>query len=216
MKFTSLGGLVTELELLGWAAQAVHDRMEHALRRFYDDMRGELARELAALADEDFAEIVGRSRETSTHYKWSLMDDPANDFKIWLHEYKDGAHRGSGYARSIHNHRYPLSSLILYGSYKHTKLAIDDMSEQSRRLRITTEQKLDPGSVYTITTNELHSISDIRDHTITLVVQHRTIRSFSISIDPQSLRTIRHYPIEERHVNLRECLEPAGERASGS
>src|SRR5690349_7481848 len=84
-------------------------------------LRTDLRSHLLALPDGEANTIIGRSRETTTHFAWCLRDNPAEDFTFWLHEYKEQRDWRAGYAETVHNHRYHFCTTILRGGYLHER-----------------------------------------------------------------------------------------------
>ncbi len=103
---------------------------------------------------DDIADI-DKSVEKTTHYKWLLGEDPSKRFQVWLHEYKPKTHRREGHASVAHNHRFWLSIQPI----------------DSRRMR--------PGDTMVLAPEEIHALSELRDGTLSLIVQGRPVRSFS-------------------------------------
>src|SRR5689334_10621594 len=115
-EISPVGGLTAEIDrierpLAGhWAA--VHETFLRWVE--LPDFRTHLRNYVFGLSA---TEVAGRARETTTHFAWCLLDDPATDFSLWLHEYKPQRDWRRGYADSVHNHRYHFSSTMLHGSY---------------------------------------------------------------------------------------------------
>jgi hypothetical protein len=185
------------------------DVVHRQAERFLASVRGRLDDLVSALSQlrvEEFAHMTVRSRETSTHYKWHLHADPQHRFVLWLHEYKTAGLRSPGYADSIHNHRYGLSSLVLSGGYTHMRFVVRRDPAEGRALvnRVAAHQ-LGPGSTYSISADEFHRVADLVDGTVTLVVEHPAIRAYSTSVDTAG-HVLHHYPIEARYDELRVLL----------
>src|ERR1700761_1824662 len=175
------------------------------LENFRDDLQ--------QLEERDFERILPRSRETPTHYKWHMLTAPDRSFTVWLHEYKPAASRSAGYAQTIHNHRYPMSALVLAGGYQCTKYAVEKgHGDDQARIQGITEWQLAGGSVYSMRENEFHSVTRIEDGTMSLLVQGRPSRPYSVSVDARSRRASCHVPIEGRLDHLRSCLTTAHRR----
>ena len=60
--------------------------------------------------------------------------------------------------------------------------------------------------------SDFHSVTEIQDGTVSLLVQGRPLRPYSISVDAQSCRIARHVPIEGRINDLRSTLTTAHRR----
>jgi predicted metal-dependent enzyme (double-stranded beta helix superfamily) len=179
---------------------------EKILSNFFmqlDDFRADLQR----LGEHEFERILPLSRETPTHYKWHLLTAPGRAFTVWLHEYKPLATRASGYAQTIHNHRYPMSALVLAGGYYCTKYNVAENPGHDRAdVQATKGWQLASGSVYSMRETDFHSVTQIQDGTVSLLVQGQASQRFSVSVDPKSHRTSCHLPIEGRLDHLRSSL----------
>jgi hypothetical protein len=168
-----------------------------------EDFRADLQK----LEERDFERILPRSRETPTHYKWHLLTAPDRSFTVWLHEYKPRASRSGGYAQTIHNHRYPMSALVLTGGYQCTKYKVErSLGDDRASIQVITGWQLAGGSVYSMRENEFHSVTQIEDGTMSLLVQGQPTRPYSVSVDAGSRRTSCHVPIEGRLDHLRSSL----------
>jgi hypothetical protein len=183
------------------------DVTEKILGDFFQRLE-EFRDDLQKLEARDFERILPRSRETPTHYKWHMLTAPDRSFTVWLHEYKPRASRSSGYAQTIHNHRYPMSALVLTGGYQCTKYRVEKSHGDDDRasIQVITGWQLGGGSVYSMRENEFHSVTQIEDGTMSLLVQGRPSRPYSVSVDASSRRTSCHFPIEGRLDRLRSCL----------
>ena len=185
---------------------------EKVLRDFYGRV-GDFRAELERLNDWEFHAILLRSRETPTHYKWHLGTAPDKSFTIWLHEYKPGAIRSGGYAQTIHNHRYPMTALLLTGGYRCTQYEVSHTAaDEAAEVRTISSRQITGGAIYSMRESDFHSVTEIQDGTVSLLVQGRPLRPYSISVDAQSCRVSRHVPIEGRINNLRSTLATAHRR----
>ena len=185
---------------------------EKVLEDFYKGA-DEFSSDLERLEELEFQRILLLSRETPTHYKWHMFTAPDKSFTIWLHEYKPHATRARGYAQTIHNHRYPMSALLLTGGYRYTKFAVQVNEDRPATVRTVRHQELAGGSIYSMRQSEFHSVTEIRDGTVSLLVQGRPHRPYSISVDAGSRRASYHVPIEGRLQNLRSSLTTADRRS---
>jgi hypothetical protein len=213
MTLSTIDSLSAALRLVDWKQGLAPKTADDLLLSFYTELLDDFKKELLLVSPTDFAAICSRSRETSTHYKWHLGPSGDDDFTLWLHEYKSIDHRGPGYAQSVHNHRYALSVLVLAGGYTHSRFVFSAADADGPGLTTVESVRLEAGDTYTIPADHLHSISGIDDHTLTLVIQHRVTRTFSISVDIKSRRTITHIPIEGRYNDLRTSLSQSLERS---
>lgn len=185
---------------------------EKVVRDFYGRV-DEFGEELERLDDREFHAILLLSRETPTHYKWHLGTAPDKSFTIWLHEYKPHAIRSGGYAQTIHNHRYPMTALLLAGGYRYTQYEVGHTgADRPAEVRTVSSRQITGGAIYSMRESDFHSVTEIQDGTVSLLVQGRSLRPYSISVDAQSCRVSRHVPIEGRINNLRSTLTTAHRR----
>ena len=185
---------------------------EKILVDFYGGVE-EFSGDLERLEDVDFQHILLLSRETPTHYKWHICTAPDKSFSIWLHEYKPRATRSGGYAQTIHNHRYPMSALLLAGGYRYTQLTVHVGKDQRASVKTVSSQLVSGGSIYSMQDRDFHSVTEMQDGTVSLIIQGRPLRPFSISVDAESRRVFYHVPIEGRIENLRSTLTVTGRRS---
>lgn len=167
---------------------------------FKADVRG--------LSQSDFERIVPRSRETPTHFKWHLCTLADTSLRFWLHEYKPTNALSRGYTQSIHNHRYGLTSLILAGGYCHSRFDVEVFDDLSiGRLNQVMSYDLRPGDNYSLAADAFHSVTDVLDGTLSLVIQWPTQRMFSLSVEPATRKAVRHLPVEARFDTLRSVFK---------
>jgi hypothetical protein len=185
---------------------------EKILVDFYGGVE-EFSGDLERLEDVDFQHILLLSRETPTHYKWHICTAPDKSFSIWLHEYKPRATRSGGYAQTIHNHRYPMSALLLAGGYRYTQFTVHVGKDQRASVKTVSSQLVSGGSIYSMQDRDFHSVTEMQDGTVSLIIQGRPLRPFSISVDAESRRVFYHVPIEGRIENLRSTLTVTGRRS---
>ena len=185
---------------------------EKVLRDFYTRVH-DFREELAGLNDQEFNVILLHSRETPTHYKWHLGTAPDTSFTLWLHEYKPRAIRSGGYAQTIHNHRYPMTALLLTGGYRYTQYDVGHTgADLATEVRMISSRRITGGAIYSMRESDFHSVTEIQDGTVSLLVQGRPRLPYSISVDAQSRLVSRHVPIEGRINNLRSTLATARRR----
>lgn len=146
---------------------------------------------------------VDRSVEKSSHYKWFLGEGPGRDFELWLHEYKPGNLRRTGHATVAHNHRFWLTSLILRGGFSDTRYARAEGGSEAL-LKPIARRSMEPGGTMVIDPEEIHSLSDLRDGTLSLVVQSRPVRSYSEVFENGEVQ--RYSDLEAKLAELRESL----------
>jgi predicted metal-dependent enzyme (double-stranded beta helix superfamily) len=142
-----------------------------------------------------------RSVEKTTHYKWFLDEDPAGRFQIWLHEYKPKTHRREGHASVAHNHRFWLTSLILRGGFTDTRY---ERKRESAAISPIESRRMEPGDTMVIDPGEIHSLSELEDGTLSLVVQSEPIRSYSEVFEDGEMR--RYYDLEAKLTDLQASL----------
>lgn len=208
-------------QMISWLASALsgdnasdHRNIESILGSFYKRQTA-FRRELGDLSEHSFREMLPRSRETPTHYKWHLFANDDVGVQVWLHEYKPKTTRSGGYAQSIHNHRYSMSALLLTGGYCYRGYEVSMNKDGLHAdVRVTGSWDICEGSAYSMTPDEFHSVTEIQDGTVSLMIQGRAIRTYSTSVDPGSGRVIRHVPIEHRLGELRSALTGARHTAS--
>ncbi|GAB3492359.1 hypothetical protein [Amycolatopsis cihanbeyliensis] len=164
------------------------------------DLRTELVDYLRDLPDEEAATVTARSRETTTHFAWCLLDRPGDPFSFWLHEYKPQRDWRQGYADSVHNHRYHFCTTILHGAYEHeryeTELDPDSRLIRSAALRRRTLCRA--GAAGAVLAHEFHRIPRAADDTMTFLVKSRPVTEWSLSYDPATGTSHRHVPVESR------------------
>lgn len=190
---------------------------EKLLREFFERIE-DFKSELEHLNDQAFKAILMLSRETPTHYKWHMLSIPEKASTIWLHEYKSHFIRSGGYAQSIHNHRYPMSALLLTGGYRCTSYSVTQIHDQRIDVRATGSRPVTEGSTYSMRADDFHSVTEIKDGTVSILVQGQAVRPYSVSVDAESRLASCHVPIEGRLDNLRACLTRVnrGEDHAGS
>lgn len=133
-----------------------------------------------------------RSVEKTTHYKWFLDEDPERRFQIWLHEYKPSSHRREGHATVAHNHRFWLTSLILRGGFTDTRFARAGRAEDgSSSISPIESRKMRSGDTMVLSPDEIHSLSELGDDTLSLIVQSRPVRSYSEVFEGGEVRRYR-------------------------
>jgi len=144
-------------------------------------------------------ELLVRSAEKSTHYKWYLGGGPT--YTTWLHEYKQPEvfARNTSYAASIHNHRYAFASLVLTGGM--TVRMYDRGEDDSVTLRAMLA--LDPGESSVLSADDVHEVCSVRPNTYTLVVQGPAQRSYSCVWDARGTALRRIYDMEHLLGGLR-------------
>lgn len=181
------------------------DDWEDVATRFYDwaaqpDLRDAVRAYLAGLTGNAAAAVTARSRETTTHFAWCLLDRPDDGFSFWLHEYKPQQDWRIGYADSVHNHRYHFCTTILRGCYVHERFTADVDPEETaiRTATLLRSGVCETGDAGMMLSDEFHRIPKAEDGTMTFLVKSRAVRPWSLSYDPTTGMSRRHVPIEQR------------------
>jgi hypothetical protein len=140
-----------------------------------------------------------RCHETSTHYKWFTHYHDKLQYRVWLHQYKSFAERKNGYAEVPHNHRYSLASVVLRGRFRHHFFENLDgvVAEVPEKC-----QEYSQGDVYSVNWRRVHKLSDLSDHTVTLVVESPVARHFSEAFYDESGRPSICRDFVELHSHL--------------
>jgi hypothetical protein len=172
----SFQGFVRRLEMLEWAPAGYLD--PRVL-----DLLSELAQEPRLICDvvgswsaANLEERQLSCHETATHYKWFVYYHSRLHYKLWLHQYKPLGERKLGHAEVPHNHRYSLASLVVRGGFTHHyyKQTADGLQELQHE-RTSYMQ----GDTYQVDWQEVHKLSNVLNHTVTLVVESPIARNFS-------------------------------------
>jgi hypothetical protein len=164
------------------------------------DLRDELRHHLRGLTGNMAAAVTARSRETTTHFAWCLLDQPADEFSFWLHEYKPQQDWRIGYADSVHNHRYHFCTTILRGRYVHERFSAE-LDASGTRIRSATLLRSGicaAGEAGMMLSDQFHRIPKAEDGTMTFLVKSRAVRAWSLSYDPVTGISRRHVPVEQR------------------
>jgi hypothetical protein len=166
--------------------------------------RADLKAHLRALAPEDAAEVVMRSKEATTHFAWCLLDRPDDGFSLWLHEYKPSRDWLPGYANSVHNHRYHFCTTLLSGAYQHERFTAD-VNEDATEIRSVAVERSTlcrEGISGYLLSHEFHRIPHAEDGTMTFLVKSRMVAPWSLSYDPDTHLSQRHIPMDHRLADL--------------
>ena len=201
---------VESLRSINWSNVSIaHSNIERLLKDVYRDKES-LYKEIES---HDLREREYRGKKSynlPTHLKWYLHRDLNKQFEIWIHEYKPEALRGRGYANVPHNHRYWFTSLLLRGSFTHKIYEVE--GKQSDLLSFGSMQMIghwpmSQGDVYTLDSDKIHSLTQIDDTTLTLIVSSRQIREYSEEFVPATREIRRHDTIENiashRYIGVR-------------
>lgn len=148
-------------------------------------------------------EIVNpdRSVEKTTHYKWFVAASPADDFEVWLHEYKPDRLRRKGHATVPHNHRFWLTSMILRGGFTDVRY---ERRADSPSVAPRESHSMRSGDTMVFDAAEVHSLQDIDDETLSLVVQSRPIRHYSEVFEDGEVR--RYSDLEAKLADFADSL----------
>ena len=135
---------------------------------------------LTGLDASDQQALFDGSHETTTHYKWLLYRQYSPWFTLWLHEYKPRHLQRLGYAQVPHNHRYDISSVILAGGYAASAWQL----LEDNTVAATHVKQFRFGDVMQLKHNEIHSLDEISEGTITLVAEGHRIKGVSQAYYP--------------------------------
>jgi len=172
------------------------------------DLRAELRTYLHGLTGNSATAVLARSRETTTHFAWCLLDLPADAFSFWLHEYKPQQDWRIGYADSVHNHRYHFCTTILCGRYVHERFTADVTEDETeiRSVGLLRSGVCETGEAGMMLSDQFHRIPKAEDGTVTFLVKSRAVRPWSLSYDPATGISRRHVPIEQRLGRLAQLI----------
>ncbi|SFB20985.1 hypothetical protein SAMN05216266_106137 [Amycolatopsis marina] len=171
-------------------------------------LRADLGSYLRGLPPEEATIVAERSRETTTHFAWCLLDEPSDPFSFWLHEYKPQRDWRSGYADSVHNHRYHFCTTILQGGYEHERFdaTVDPISQLISSAELRRRADCTAGATGAMLAHEFHRIPRAEDNTLTFLVKSRPVSPWSLSYDPETHTSHRHVPVETRLGELTERI----------
>jgi hypothetical protein len=100
-----------------------------------------------------------------------------------------------------------MSVLVLAGGYHYTRYEVKVGADQLHAdVSIRGIQPLSQGPTYSMKPNEFHSVTQIHDGTVSLMIQGAPDRTFSTSVDLRTLEMTHHVPIEYRLDSLRSIL----------
>ncbi|MFJ6165842.1 hypothetical protein ACIQH6_12060 [Micromonospora orduensis] len=217
--------MVTSLSSLVNALRAVPDEARHDWGEVYARFSTWLAGNRVGLNEGILLDVVNLrgsspglleagARETSSHFVWRLIDDPADYFSIWINEYKDEALVGA-YVDSIHNHRYDFCTTILNGWYSHECYGVN-LAWPDRRASATFQgaRRVSTGDSLMLLAHEFHRIPEFGNDTLTLLVKSRERQPWSFSINPASGVVNRHVPADARLSLLEAKLTLITERVA--
>lgn len=161
---------------------------------------------VVAQLEYDPLQVARLSRETTTHYKWMLASDQMQGTTVWLHEFKSACERRSGFATTVHNHRYPFTAIVLSGGYTNLlyEVSFDPRSLHVERCEVIERRQLGEGLAYSMEPDEFHALDDIQDGTKTLIMEFAAVNAVSFSYDLIGDRMTKHLTLEAR---LRDLLQ---------
>jgi predicted metal-dependent enzyme (double-stranded beta helix superfamily) len=192
---------MSEIASLDWEESAVAQREASSVFAAIDipGLLGELKSGLDEVAD------VERSVEKTSHYKWFLAEATTKRFQVWLHEYKPSTHRREGHATVAHNHRFWLTSLILRGGFTDTRYERSVESDPgSGSISPVDSRRMEAGDTMVLAPDEIHALSELRDGTLSLIVQGKPVRNFSEVFEGGEVR--RYVDLGAKLADLRASL----------
>ncbi|HEY3562682.1 MAG TPA: hypothetical protein VGL05_34685 [Kribbella sp.] len=174
---TALTAVIHELGSISQSPQGWRRQVEAALRTFPEPLAA-VQEHMLSWSHAERADMLARSHETATHYKW-LLHCSGPHFKLWLHDYKPAAARGAGYAEVPHNHRYDLCSRVLQGGFTNLiHQVVDDVAYQA------SGDDLVSGDLLSLDYRTVHSLANIVAGSTTLVVEGPRRSKSSTSYPP--------------------------------
>lgn len=204
---SALGGLTAELAGLEAPLAARWERVHEiflcwvCLPEFRTHLRD-------FVYDRPAAEVAVRSRETTTHFAWCLLDEPGTEFSLWLHEYKPQRDWRRGYADSVHNHRYHFCTTMLHGGYLQESYDVEVSTETGMITSVSSRgrARCGIGSSRMMLASDFHRIVTAEDDTMTFLVKSRPVTDWSLSYDPEYDIGHRHVPVENRLGEMSERI----------
>jgi hypothetical protein len=193
---SNMSALMVDLAALDWDEPGVAHRDAQALFAQIEDP-GSLLEDARSLPPERTE--FDRSAEKTTHFKWFVADDPHGRFALWLNEYKPASHRRTGHAEVAHNHRFWFTSLLLSGGFT------NDIYRARSDASLELERSLDlrAGDTFVVDPDEVHALRELRDGTLTLLVQSRPVRSYSDVWEAGKVTRYHDLPSSRRAFNQR-------------
>jgi hypothetical protein len=208
--FTGLAELAGDLRRLGEPLAGDWDRVWRVFETWAarPGLAAGLRATLHDLPAEQAAEVTARSRETTTHFAWSIVDHPGDPFSFWVNEYKSMRDWRPGYADSIHNHRYHFCTTILTGGYLHEsfRVVLDPAGREVVSAALADRSLRGTGTAARLLADEFHRIPEVSTGTITFLVKSRPVKDWSLSFDPGQQQSHRHVPVEARFTDFIERL----------
>jgi predicted metal-dependent enzyme (double-stranded beta helix superfamily) len=205
-----LDDLISSLDKLNWdSAFETHKIVNHLLESL-NQSRVSFKSSLVSLPSSKLEIIASNSVETSTYFKWGLHKDEHRRYVIWLHEYKSATRRQAGYANTAHNHRYWFTSLILCGGFTHISYDVKRSksdNEQVQRIFETRRVFFPIGTIYTVNPEDIHSLDELVDPTLTLIVQSKAIKAYSEAFSLTDNKITLHHSFEARTQKFSEIVD---------
>ena len=207
---SALGDLAEQLRAAEFDLSARWDEVDRWFEAWAGraNLRAHLRAHLLGLPTEQANAVIGRSRETTTHFAWCLRDRPGEPFTFWLHEYKEQRDWRAGYADSVHNHRYHFCTTILRGAYLHERYAAAIKPDNGliSATELLTATECPAGAAGSLLASDFHRIPRAMNGTMTFLVKSRAVTPWSLSYDPVTRESHRHVPVESRLSHLAQRL----------
>jgi hypothetical protein len=206
LRVSALGELAEQLTVAEFDLVQQWDHVEKWFATWAEQpgLRMNLRHHLLELPNDKAEAIIERSRETTTHFAWCLRDRPDEPFTFWLHEYKQQRDWRTGYADSVHNHRYHFCTTILRGGYLHERYTatIDPSTELIGEAELLRSTPCPVGVTGALLASDFHRIPRAANGTMTFLVKSRSVAPWSLSYDPATRESHRHVPVETRLEHL--------------
>jgi hypothetical protein len=168
-------------------------------------LRTDLRTHLLELPNDQADMVIRRSRETTTHFAWCIRDRPDEPFTFWLHEYKEQRDWRTGYADSVHNHRYHFCTTILRGGYLHERYSaiVEPDTELIASTELLTSTPCPVGAADSLFASDFHRIPKAVDGTMTFLVKSREVTPWSLSYDPLTQESHRVEAVRTGQTSVR-------------
>jgi hypothetical protein len=205
-------GRFPSLDCLSWRSDPARACANAAELLTEDDtVAQQLVVWVADLRPRQKRQMLDRSVEKGTHYKWYLGGHHS-DYAVWVHQYRPASVFVSSdrFAASIHNHRYPFVSRVLSGSLYVSTFEVSLSDETRCIVSSKGRQALNVGDVMFLDSNDVHRIDRVLDDTITIVVQGPPARHYSMRFDPQNGHCERIYDLDALFPSLTSAFTKSG------
>lgn len=174
---TTIRGLCDALAEMDWADRRTAHHEAQRLLDTVPEPRRLLADAISSVSPED---IVARSVEKTTHFKWWIASVCECPVAVYLHTYKPPAQLRTGHAVVAHTHRFWFTSLVLRGGFDSCLFSIVRRGPgSSAQLHAERTITLHAGDTYVSDPDEIHAVRHLESRTMTLLVQSDATRSFS-------------------------------------